>query len=65
MKVNGRDVFIDARVPLLTFLEMDGWDAKYLALELNGKAVPRSGFAEINLTDSDVLEIVCFVGGGV
>lgn len=65
MKVNARDITIAGRVPLLVFLEMEGWNAKYLALELNGEVVPRSRFAEISLTDGDVLEIVCFVGGGI
>jgi sulfur carrier protein len=37
---------------------------KRLAIEKNGEIVPRSQFAEVNLQDGDVLEIVGAVGGG-
>ena len=37
---------------------------KRLAIEKNGEIVPRSQFAEVQLQDGDVLEIVGAVGGG-
>lgn len=46
---------------LVRSLELD--PAK-VAVERNGLIVPRSTFAEVALTDGDVLEIVHFVGGG-
>ena len=35
-----------------------------LAIEKNGEIVPRSQFADVNLQDGDILEIVGAVGGG-
>ena len=35
-----------------------------LADEKNGTIIPRAQFAEEKLTDTDHLEVVCFVGGG-
>jgi sulfur carrier protein len=37
---------------------------KRLAIEKNGEIVPRSQFADAQLQDGDVLEIVGAVGGG-
>jgi sulfur carrier protein len=37
---------------------------KRLAIEKNGEIVPRSQFADVQLQDGDVLEIVGAVGGG-
>lgn len=46
---------------LIHELELAG---KRVALERNGEIVPRSRFAEQQLTDGDRLEIVVAVGGG-
>lgn len=46
---------------LLTQLELD---ARQVAVERNREIVPRSTYAETQLRDGDVLEIVTFVGGG-
>ena len=39
-------------------------DTTRVAVELNGKIVPRADFKSTSLKDSDSLEIVHFVGGG-
>ena len=39
-------------------------DPAKVAVERNGEIVPRSALANVALADSDVLEIVHFVGGG-
>lgn len=46
---------------LVTQLNLEG---KRLAVECNGEIVPRSQFAQTQLTDGDKLEIVGAVGGG-
>lgn len=46
---------------LIDELELAG---KRVALERNGEIVPRSRFAEQQLSDGDRLEIVVAVGGG-
>jgi sulfur carrier protein len=46
---------------LLQVLELAG---KKVAVEKNGEIVPRSRYADTQLTDGDSLEIVVAVGGG-
>jgi thiamine biosynthesis protein ThiS len=46
---------------LLTLLKLD---ARYLAVELNRRVVPRAEHARQPLRDGDQVEIVTLVGGG-
>ena len=64
MRVNGKEVELKERLTLDKFLESNGYALTKVAVELNGKIVPRKEYAATILEDSDVLEIVCFVGGG-
>lgn len=41
-----------------------GWSADLIALEVNGKIIPRSEFDTLILRQDDRIEIVSFVGGG-
>jgi thiamine biosynthesis protein ThiS len=64
MRVNGKQVELKASLTLEKFLESNGYALSKVAVELNGKIVPRKEYAATILEDTDVLEIVCFVGGG-
>ena len=64
MVVNGKSVPPCGDVTLADFLKAQGCRAELVAVERNGKIVPRAEFGSTVLTDSDVLEIVSFVGGG-
>lgn len=64
MRVNGKQVELKERLTLEKFLESNGYALTKVAVELNGKIVPRKEYAATILQDADVLEIVCFVGGG-
>ena len=64
MVVNGKSVPLGGDVTLADFLKAQGYRAELVAVERNGKIVPRAEFDSTVLTDSDVLEIVSFVGGG-
>ena len=64
MRVNGKQVELKERLTLENFLESNGYALTKVAVELNGKIVPRKEYAATILEDTDVLEIVCFVGGG-
>ena len=64
MRVNGKPVELKERLTLEKFLESNGYALTKVAVELNGKIVPRKEYAATILEDTDVLEIVCFVGGG-
>ena len=64
MRVNGKQVELKERLTLDKFLESNGYALTKVAVELNGKIVPRKEYAATILQDADILEIVCFVGGG-
>ena len=64
MRVNGKQVELKESLVLNEFLESNGYALTKVAVELNGKIVPRKEYAATILEDTDALEIVCFVGGG-
>ena len=63
MRINGEHRKIGAST-LADLLRSNGYDEKRVAVELNGKIVPRKDYSGVMLRDNDVLEIVSFVGGG-
>ena len=64
MKVNGQQEFLEEAISLAEFLVAKGYVSSKVAVELNGRIVSRTEYASTILQDADVLEIVCFVGGG-
>jgi sulfur carrier protein len=68
MKVNGIDVALDVvrtdKMCLREFLIAQGYNPGHVAVEHNGEVVPKSAFDQLLLSDSDILLIVRFVGGG-
>ncbi|MBQ7317976.1 MAG: sulfur carrier protein ThiS [Phascolarctobacterium sp.] len=64
MKLNGETITLTEETTLTSFLESNGYSSGKIAVELNGEIVPRSKYASVILTEADVLEVVCFVGGG-
>ncbi|WP_368489353.1 sulfur carrier protein ThiS [Clostridium sp. BJN0013] len=64
MKVNGIVIPLKEGINLVYFLQKKGYDPRKIAVEVNGRIIPRETYAEVQLGDSDTLEIVHFVGGG-
>jgi sulfur carrier protein len=64
MRVNGQEVVLGEPCTLLTFLEREGYVLTRLAVEKNGKIVPKAAYESELLSEGDRLEIVSFVGGG-
>jgi thiamine biosynthesis protein ThiS len=64
MKVNGKDVQLDAPVTLAEFIISNNYIIERVAVELNGKIVPKRNYQDVQVGNSDTLEIVGFVGGG-
>ena len=64
MKVNGQQEFLEEAISLAKLLAVKGYASSKVAVELNGRIVSRTEYASTILQDADVLEIVCFVGGG-
>lgn len=63
VKVNGDEKSIDGMI-LADYLADCAFDAKRVAVEVNGDIVPRLQYGECILRDGDSVEIVRFVGGG-
>ena len=63
LKINGESLDL-AGVTLADYLAGSDFDARRIAVELNGVIVPKSAYAATVLADGDVIEVVSFVGGG-
>ena len=64
LQVNGKQVELDAPIPLVLYLEMLGVNPRTVAVEHNGEIVQRMSFASVVLNQGDRVEIVRMVGGG-
>ncbi len=49
---------------LRDFLESSGYGSERVAVERNGKIVPKADYKDTIIADGDELEVVRFVGGG-
>ena len=49
---------------LAEYLETTDYNPKLIAVERNDEIVPKARYGEVVLRDGDVVEVVCFVGGG-
>lgn len=63
MKINGENYELD-ELKFSEFLKQKGLKAEFIALELNGKIVPKGEFENLILKKGDRAEVVSFVGGG-
>lgn len=64
MKINGTEKHGYAGLNIIQMLEKENYQITRVAVERNGKIVPKTSFEEIVLKEDDVLEVVSFVGGG-
>ncbi len=64
MTVNGEPRTCLEGTTLATLIQELGLDSRKVAIERNREIVPRSAYEKVVLDDSDVLEIVHFIGGG-
>lgn len=64
MKVNGEQIELTEKVTLKDFLTAQGYNLPRIAVERNDEIVPREKFDNIILENSDIIEVVHFMGGG-
>lgn len=64
MHVNGKELSLDKPRTLLAFLQEQGYQIQRIAVERNGEIVPKADYGTVQLSDSDVIEVVAFMGGG-
>ncbi len=63
VRINGQNIDAGGQ-NLLTYLTEKEYRTDRIAIELNGKIVPRGTYDSVTLKDGDSMEIVHFVGGG-
>lgn len=64
MIVNGEEKFIQSRIVVSDYLAENKYNINAVVVEINGRIVPRNDYGKIMLSDSDVIEILAFIGGG-
>ena len=64
MKVNGEQIQLTKATTLEDFLKEQGYNIQRIAIERNDEIVPRENFSDVMLSDSDIIEVVHFMGGG-
>ena len=64
MKVNGKHTELASPITVSELIAGSAYKEDRVAVELNGKIVPRAEYANVVLKDGDSVEIVGFVGGG-
>jgi thiamine biosynthesis protein ThiS len=64
LQVNGKQVELEAPIPLVLYLEKLGVNPRAVAVEHNGEIIQRAQFASAVLKEGDRVEIVRMVGGG-
>ena len=65
LQVNGKQVELEAPIPLVLYLEQLGVNPRTVAVEHNGEIIQRASFASVVLNQGDRVEIVRMVGGGI
>lgn len=63
LRINGEEQDVAGQA-LADYLSSAGYNAARVVVEINEAIVPRDRYAGIVLSDGDVVEIVCFMGGG-
>lgn len=64
MKVNGEQIQLTKATTLEEFLKEQDYNIQRIAIERNDEIVPRENFSDVMLSDSDIIEVVHFMGGG-
>ena len=64
MKVNGKEVVIKKTQTIYEYLKENNYNLARIVIELNGEIVSKDKYNTINLKDTDVMEVLTFVGGG-
>ena len=64
MKINGKEIVLKNTQNISEFLQTNNYNINRIVVELNGKIVNKDKYDTINLKDTDVMEVLTFVGGG-
>jgi len=62
--LNGKEKEQYSELSLMELLELEGYDIRKIAVEINGEIVSKSFYEEKMVKSGDKVEVVSFVGGG-
>lgn len=64
LTINGKDLSRYTGKRVSEMLEQEGYVAAQVAVERNEEILPKDTYADTELVDGDVIEVVTFMGGG-
>jgi sulfur carrier protein len=64
MRINGVDIILKSPQTLENFLKTNNYVIERIVIELNGEIISKEKYSTINLKNSDIIEVLTFVGGG-
>ena len=64
IQINGRKIALKQNFSVLDVLKKYKLNKKKVAIELNGKILPRNKYNSRKIKNKDKIEIVQFIGGG-
>jgi len=64
IQLNGRKINISSKLTVFDVLKKYKINEKKVAIELNGKILPKNNLKKKMIKNSDKIEIVQFIGGG-
>lgn len=64
VKINGQQQTWEQPMTVQQYLQTQEHTTERVAVEQNGRIVPKSAYAEQQIQDGDTVEVVSFVGGG-
>ena len=64
IQINGKKVNLKNTISILELVKKYKLTKKAVAIELNGKILPKNKYNVTKLKDQDIIEMVQFIGGG-
>lgn len=64
VKLNGESVEFTTDMSVSDFLTANGYEIRFIAVEINNEIVPKATYNSHIVHDGDVIEVVRLVGGG-
>ena len=64
IQLNGKKISIKSNISLLALLKKYRLNKKRIAVEHNGKIIPKINYSKKFIKNKDKIEIVHFIGGG-
>ena len=64
VRINGEDIILDGQVSVAAVITTRKINPEAAMVEYNGAVLPKENWGRLFLKETDILEIVSFVGGG-